>query len=245
MNKRTIFWIVAIIVGAALIYYFMNNNPATDEIANQPVANETTNTDTSTQNQVPDDGYLTYTNNTFGFSMNYPSTWHWNATPEIRDIDCRAMGINGMRDDYLVGCDNVLGLVHFSNVAGVYCAWSGCLNSTFTESIDNPKKYTLNDNFMSAMIYKWPQKEYDDVLIREKNAKVKMATSDFIKVDGVDVHIYTWLGADGNCNSKTAYWSHNGYYFSLQFFTSTWDSCVKPEQELELFTHMVNSLKFF
>ena len=86
MNTKTIYIILAVIVVAFLGYYFLNNqtptnqlptnNSITDETNQEPVQNEPGDT----LLPVSDDGYHTYTSDTYGFSIDYPKDWYWDAT---------------------------------------------------------------------------------------------------------------------------------------------------------------------
>ena len=89
MNAKTIYTILAVIIVGFLIYYSLNNtstqqapinNSVTDELTtNESVQNESGNTSSSIR-ESSSDGYFMYANDSYGFSIDYPKDWYWDAT---------------------------------------------------------------------------------------------------------------------------------------------------------------------
>jgi len=90
MNTKTIYIILAIVLVGALSYYFLSQ-PATNQLpssddANSSVSDEAqdevdyTNSTSGSVSDVGEGDYLTYVSEDYGFSIDYPKDWYWDAT---------------------------------------------------------------------------------------------------------------------------------------------------------------------
>ena len=240
MNTKTIYAILAVIVIAFLGYYFINNQSPTSQL---PINN---NTDEPTvtepvQNEpgdtvppVASDEYLTYVNNAYGFSVDYPKDWYWNATAEIQDFECKIWQLV----DSVKPCgDGGKAVVYFSNWSGGYCGAWGCIDTEFEAS--PTEKAPMNLEYLT--IYSMGDDAYAKATKSKTNSDFR--EYELITKDGVSIHSYRSVKKTlDDSNSEYAYWSYNGNNFKLSMLNRA--GITMTNKAIETYRQMLNSLSF-
>lgn len=238
MNTKTIYTILAVVTVVILGYYFINNQTSTNQLPiNNFITDEVINEPGDTSSPVSDDGYLTYTSDAYGFSIDYPKNWHWNATAEIRDLSCKVFEIN-TEDDCGDGRHSQQTLAYFSNWDKGYCAPKfGCIDENLTS--DNKINPPTDLEYLTIHLVS------DDVYAEGTKSKVSSNYREYelIERDGVSIHSYRSIKQDlDGCNFEYAYWSDNGNNF--EFTMPGQVGCTMTDRAIKTYRYMLNSLKF-
>ncbi|MEA1909809.1 MAG: hypothetical protein U9M89_02205 [Patescibacteria group bacterium] len=239
MNTKTIYTILAIVVIAILGYYFINNQPnvslpgITDNITDQqPINNTVENNDSVT------DGYALYTNSNYGFSLEYPSHWYYDATSTVAVMGCKIFNLVdtlGSQDPCIPGGTTV----YFSDWDGGYCIPKfGCANKDLTSIDVDTGKGKQGVEFVTMS--KIPDERLSQLKGYSNGDHYTYTTRE---IDGTTIYTLIPNMKDvEDCNAETAFWSRNDMNFSISMPATI--GCRMSSGAIERFEHMVNSLRF-